>query len=77
MKTIGSAKLGFPVLVTTTFYAADGRTTTTTQEVLELSKEPLSAALFEVPEGSRWRIGNDSNSTFGGDWRGLHDRSDC
>ena len=51
MKTIGSAKLGFPVLVTTTFYEADGRTTTTTQEVLELSKEPLSAALFEVPEG--------------------------
>jgi hypothetical protein len=51
MKTIGSAKLGFPVLVTTTIYETDGRTTTTTQEVLELSKEPLSAALFEVPEG--------------------------
>lgn len=51
MKTIGSAKLGFPVLVTTTIYGPDGRTTTTTQEVLELSKEPLSAALFEVPEG--------------------------
>lgn len=51
MKTIGSAKLGFPVLVTTAIYEPDGRTTTTTQEVLELSKEPLSAALFEVPEG--------------------------
>ena len=51
MKTIGSAKLGFPVLVTTTIYEPDGSTTTTTQEVLELSKQPLSAALFEVPEG--------------------------
>lgn len=51
MKTTGSAKLGFPVLVTTTIYEPDGSTTTTTQEVLELSKEPLSAALFEVPEG--------------------------
>jgi hypothetical protein len=52
-KTIGTAKLGFPVLVTTTIYEPDGSTTTTTQEVLELSKEPLSAALFEEPEGYR------------------------
>jgi hypothetical protein len=50
-KIIGSAKLGFPVLVTTTIYQPDGRTTTSTQEVLELSREPLSAALFEAPEG--------------------------
>jgi hypothetical protein len=50
-KTIGTAKLGFPLLVTTTLHQADGRTTTTTQEVLELSREPLSAALFEAPEG--------------------------
>ena len=53
MRTIGTAKLGFPVLVTTTIYEPDGSTSTTTQEVLELSKEPLSAALFEVPEGYR------------------------
>jgi hypothetical protein len=52
-KTIGSAKLGFPVLVTTTIYEPDGRTMTTTQEVLELSRGPLSATLFEVPEGYR------------------------
>lgn len=52
-KTIGSAKLGFPVLVTTTIYEHDGRTMTTTQEVLELSRGPLSATLFEVPEGYR------------------------
>ena len=50
-KTIGTAKLGFPVLVTTTIYKPDGTTTTSTQEVLELSREPLSAALFEAPEG--------------------------
>lgn len=50
-KTIGSAKLGFPLLVTTTLYQPDGKTTSSTQEVLELSREPLSAALFEAPEG--------------------------
>lgn len=52
-KTIGTAKLGFPVLVTTTIYEPDGSTTATTQEVLELSREPLSAALFEEPQGYR------------------------
>jgi hypothetical protein len=50
-RTIGVAKLGFPVLMTTTSYRADGRTSTMTQEVIELSREPLDAALFEVPEG--------------------------
>ena len=50
-KTIGSAKLGFPLLVTTTIYQPDGKTMSSTQEVLELSREPLSAALFEAPEG--------------------------
>src|SRR5688572_4461601 len=50
-KTIGSARLGFPVLVTTTIYQPDGKTTTSVQEVLELSRDPLSAALFEAPEG--------------------------
>ena len=50
-KTIGTAKFGFPLLVTTTIYQPDGKTTTSTQEVLELSTQPLSAALFEAPEG--------------------------
>jgi hypothetical protein len=50
-KTIGSAKLGFPLLVTTTIYQPDGKTNTLTQEVLELSTQPLSAGLFEAPEG--------------------------
>ena len=50
-KTIGTAKLGYPVLVTTTVYHPDGKTTIATHEVLELSREPLNAALFEAPEG--------------------------
>jgi hypothetical protein len=52
-KTIGTAKLGFPVLVTTTIYLPDGRTTSTTQEVLEISRAPLDMALFEAPQGYR------------------------
>jgi hypothetical protein len=50
-KTIGTAKLGFPLLVTTTIYQPDGKTISSTHEVLELSTQPLSAALFEAPEG--------------------------
>ncbi|HKY42318.1 MAG TPA: hypothetical protein VJM50_04445, partial [Pyrinomonadaceae bacterium] len=48
-KTIGTAKLGFPLLVTTTIYQPDGRTSSMTQEVLELSRETLSASLFDIP----------------------------
>jgi hypothetical protein len=62
-KTIGTAKLGFPLLVTTTLYQADGRTTATTQEVLELSREPLSTALFEVPEG--YALAQDMQTLYG------------
>jgi len=50
-KTIGTGKLGFPLLVTTTIYLPNGTTSTATQEVLELSTEPLSASLFEEPQG--------------------------
>ncbi len=50
-RSIGTAKLGYPVLLTTTSYRPDGKTSTMTQEVIELSREPLDAALFEVPEG--------------------------
>src|SRR6185436_13233876 len=35
-KTIGTAKLGYPLLVTTTIYQPDGSTRSLTQEVLEL-----------------------------------------
>ncbi len=50
-KTIGTAKLGFPVSVTTTIYDSNGKTNTVTQEVLELSRAPLNVALFDVPAG--------------------------
>ncbi|HEX6043194.1 MAG TPA: hypothetical protein VFZ22_01795 [Pyrinomonadaceae bacterium] len=62
-KTIGTAKLGFPLLVTTTIYQPDGRTTSMTQEVLELSREPLSASLFEVPEG--YTLAKSMNELYG------------
>ena len=62
-RTIGSAKLGFPLLVTTTIYQPDGRTATMTQEVLELSREPLSASLFEVPEG--YALAKDMQELYG------------
>ena len=62
-KTIGSAKLGFPLLVTTTIYQPDGRTSTMTQEVLELSREPLSASLFDIPEG--YTLAKDMQQLYG------------
>lgn len=62
-RTVGTAKLGFPLLVTTTIYQADGKTSTMTQEVLELSREPLSASLFEVPEG--YALAKDMQELYG------------
>jgi len=62
-RTIGSAKLGFPLLVTTTIYQPDGRTSTMTQEVLELSRETLSASLFDVPEG--YALAKDMQELYG------------
>ena len=62
-RTIGSAKLGFPLLVTTTIYQADGRTSTMTQEVLELSRESLSASLFDVPDG--YALAKDMQELYG------------
>ena len=62
-KTIGTAKLGFPILVTTTIYQPDGRTSTMTQEVLELSREQLSASLFDLPEG--YALAKDANALYG------------
>ena len=64
-KTIGSAKLGFPLLVTTTVYQPDGRTTSMTQEVLELSREPLTVALFDIPEG--YTLAKDMQQLYGMD----------
>ena len=62
-KTIGTAKLGFPLLVTTTIYQPDGRTSSLTQEVLELSRETLSASLFDLPEG--YTLAKDMQQLYG------------
>ena len=62
-KTIGTAKLGFPLIVTTTIYQPDGRTSSMTQEVLELSREPLSASLFDIPEG--YTLAKDMQQLYG------------
>ena len=62
-KMIGSAKLGFPLLVTTTIYQPDGRTSSMTQEVLELSRETLSASLFDIPEG--YTLAKDMQQLYG------------
>lgn len=51
-KRVGTAKLGYPVLVTTTIYDQNGRvTSTSTVEVIEISKATLDAAMFDVPAG--------------------------
>jgi hypothetical protein len=50
-KKSGTGKLGYPVLVTTTFFLDGGQTSTTTTEVVELTTTPLEASLFEVPDG--------------------------
>ena len=48
----GAARTGYPLIETTTMYGPNGEVTfTTTKEVIELSREPLDAALFDVPAG--------------------------
>ena len=51
-RRVGTAKLGYPVLVTTRFYGKDGTVQTEmTQEVVSLSRATLEPALFDVPAG--------------------------
>lgn len=51
-KNVGTVKKGYPLIETMTMYGADGSVrTSTTKEVLELSREPLDAALFDIPAG--------------------------
>jgi hypothetical protein len=51
-KNVGSAKKGYPLMETMTMYGPNGQVlTSTTKEVLELSREPLDAALFDIPAG--------------------------
>lgn len=48
----GAARLGYPLSETMTSYGPDGRVAySTTKEVIELSRAPLDAALFDVPAG--------------------------
>jgi hypothetical protein len=48
----GAARTGYPLTETTTMYGPDGQVTfTMTKEVVELSRAPLDAALFDVPAG--------------------------
>jgi hypothetical protein len=51
-KQVGSGRKGYPLSETMTMYGPDGNAmVTSTKEVLDLSREPLDAALFEVPAG--------------------------
>lgn len=51
-KTTGPVHIGFPLQETTTMYGADGSVTMTmTKEVVEISRQPLEAALFDIPVG--------------------------
>lgn len=48
----GAARTGYALQETTTSYGPDGRAAfTSTKEVVELSREPLDAALFDIPAG--------------------------
>jgi len=50
--TTGPSRLGFPLIETTTMYGADGRAMfSSTKEVVELSRQTMDAALFDVPPG--------------------------
>jgi hypothetical protein len=51
-KHTGVTNLGYPLIETTRMFGQDGSVTfTMTKEVVELSKQPLDAALFDVPAG--------------------------
>jgi hypothetical protein len=48
----GTGKIGYPLIETMKMYGPDGQVTFgTTKEVVELSRQPLDAALFDVPAG--------------------------
>ena len=51
-KTTGPANLGYPLQETTTMYGANGASMySMTREVIELSRQTLDAALFDIPAG--------------------------
>jgi hypothetical protein len=51
-KRTGPTNLGYPLIETTTMYGRDGAAMfTSSKEVIELSRQTLEAALFDVPAG--------------------------
>jgi hypothetical protein len=51
-KQVGTGRDGYPLIETMTMYGPDGNVLfSSSKEVIELSREPLDAALFEVPAG--------------------------
>lgn len=52
MKTTGPSRLGFPLVETMTMYGEGGQAMfTRTQEVIDISRQTLDAALFDAPAG--------------------------
>jgi len=46
----GTGKIGFPLIETTTMYGPNGQSSfSSTREVIDLSRQPLDAALFDIP----------------------------
>jgi hypothetical protein len=50
-RQVGTARFGYPLLLTTKSYNDDGRPLTRTSEVVEITNEALDASLFEPPAG--------------------------
>ncbi len=48
---VGSARMGFPLMLTVKMYDDEGHAVLTSQETLEVSREELDARLFDVPAG--------------------------
>jgi hypothetical protein len=64
----GAARTGFPLIETTTIYGDNDQPQfSTTKEVTELSRQPLDAALFDVPAGY----------TEARDWQELNGQPDA
>lgn len=51
-KRLGAARTGYALMETTTMYGPNGEVIfSSSKEIVELSREPLDAALFEIPAG--------------------------
>lgn len=50
-RQVGTARFGFPLVLTVKAYGDDGSPTIRTREVVEVTNEELDASLFEIPAG--------------------------